>query len=495
MQAKKPLSLIMAFVMLFMTCFIGFGYAAVVDTLRVEGYSETRIPKGLFISQIIVKGTSDVEHHEVSYLPYSTTVEALIDKKNDTTSGGGGWWPSWGQTTTTYAGSVTYEITVFNNTEYEYAYRGLYYQKTEYYNSYVDTKNSDSKLGVVTNFPNGSLVKPGERLTFTVTYTVGKSMNDDTDWKTLLNYQFGINVDSIDKAADIVHAKFLDILNTTSTYEQLVDVLDDKFDGNQEWTSNYVGNVGNAVDNDMMTVETLFAGQLTMMVNGKAQKAWVIIKHENLDDNEQTGDDYTLRYNQYGDVTHKGCEMTLYMTVDQLSNANSWAPVYATVFTCDKDENGNVISDWYKVGDTYYGEANVVGYKGENGGTGSFVTDNWRSFSSSYQVTEDHSYNVGSQVSIKTLMQTVDQSTINAFQRLLVKAEAMIANQNYAGTGITVVEEAYAKAAAFYTLDANGKAIANQGVRRVWLIPIMNDLDYVLQVAQDAIDKIEQGSK
>ena len=85
MQAKKPLSLIMAFVMLFMTCFIGFGYAAVVDTLRVEGYSETRIPKGLFISQIIVKGMSDVEHHEVNYLPYSTTVEALIDKKNDTT--------------------------------------------------------------------------------------------------------------------------------------------------------------------------------------------------------------------------------------------------------------------------------------------------------------------------------------------------------------------------------------------------------------------------
>lgn len=77
-------------------------------------------------------------------------------------------------------------------------------------------------------------------------------------------FKYGINVDSIDKAYDIVHHKFLDILNVTSTYEQLVDVLDDKFDGEQEWTSNYVGNVGNAVDNDMMTVETLFAGQLTM---------------------------------------------------------------------------------------------------------------------------------------------------------------------------------------------------------------------------------------
>ena len=43
-------------------------------------------------------------------------------------------------------------------------------------------------------------------------------------------------------------------------------------------------------------------------------------------------------------------------------------------------------------------------------------------------------------------------------------------------------------------LNANGVAIANQGTRRVWLIPIMNELDYVLQVAQDAIDKIEQES-
>ena len=28
---------------------------------------------------------------------------------------------------------------------------------------------------------------------------------------------------------------------------------------------------------------------------------------------------------------------------------------------------------------------------------------------------------------------------------------------------------------------------------RVWLIPIMNELDHVLTVAQDAIDQIEQG--
>ena len=91
-------------------------------------------------------------------------------------------------------------------------------------------------------------------------------------------------------------------------------------------------------------------------------------------------------------------------------------------------------------------------------------------------------------------MKVVDQAAITEFQRLLVEAEAMIANQKYAGTGITVVEDAYAKAATFYTKDASGKAIANAGTRRVALVPIMNELDYVLSVAQDAIDKIEQGS-
>ena len=479
------LSLIAAF-LIFATLITSLGFAQVSDTLKIYGTAKIEMPYGLFITEIIPKGASNVDHESHRFIEYSTTVESLIDKKDDTKTSG------WRPQTTKYTGSYTYEIIVYNNTEYEYAYRGLYYQKNEYNNSYVDTANANNKIGVVTSFPNGSVVAPGEKLSFTVTYTVGKDMTATTDWTTLINFQFGINVNSIDAATDIVVQKFLNILNTTSTYNELIEVLDDKFDGNQEWTSNYIGNVGNAVDNDMMTVETLFAGQLTMMVNGKAQKAWVLIKHENLDNNEMTGDDYTLNYNQYGLVTHKGCEMTLYLTVDELKNANGWAPVYATVFTCDRDEAGNIVSEWYKVGDSYYGQANIVGYRGESGGTGSFVTDNWKSYASSYNVSEDYSYSIGADITIKTLMQTVDQTTINAFQRLLVDAEEMIANEKYAGTGIRVVEDAYRKAARFYTLNESGKAIANNDTRRVWLIPIMNELNHVLTVAQDAIDKIEQ---
>ena len=457
-----------------MCLFTCVGYASISDVLRINGTAKANIPSGLFITGIKTVSESNTDKNEVSYHEYTTTVNSIISRKSG-------------------AGTVVYEITVLNNTEHEYAYRGLYYITSYGQNSYVSTSTSNSKLGVVVSFPNGSIVAPKEKLVFRVTYTVGRSVSSSLNLDTLLNFQFGINVDSVDKAYDIVHSKFLDILNTLTTYEQLITVLDDKFDGTQTWTSNYIGNVGNAVDNDMMTVETLFAGQLTMMVNGQAQKAWVMIKHEDVDGNEMTGDDYTLNYTQYGNVTHKGCEMTLYMTIDPLDKPNGWAPVYTTVFTCDRDAAGNKISNWYKVGDSYYGQANIVGYRGESGQTGSFVTDNWKSYASTYQVTSKYSYSIGADLSIKSLMTVVDQSTIAEFQRLLTDAEAMIANQKYAGTGITVVEEAYAMAASFYTVDADGRAIAKQDTRRVWLIPLMQDLDHVLTVAQDAIDKVEQG--
>lgn len=471
---KKSYSIIMLVFMLVISCFICVGYAQLTKDATVKGKVEIKFPEGLFITKVETISSSYVSTNSVSFIEESTTVNSILKRQGNS------------------AGTVVYEITVFNNTKYEYAYRGLYYMSSYGNNSYVSTTNGNNNLGVIVSFPNGKLVGSKEELTFRVTYTIGRKISNNTTLDTLLNYQFGINVDSIDKATDIVYNKFLNVLNNESTYQTLVETLDDKFDGVQEWTSNYIGNVGNAVDNDMMTVETLFAGHLTMMVNGQEQKAWVIIKHENLDGNEMTGDDYTLRYNQYGEITHKGCEMTLYMTVDPLDKSNGWAPVYATVFTCDRDDKGNIISDWYQIGDTYYGEANIVGYNGESGQTGSFVTDNWRTFNSTYQVTENYSYSTEAGVSIKTLMQVVDSNATEEFQNLLVKCEEMIANQKYAGTGITVVEEGYFKASAYYSIDASGKAIANQNVRRVWLIPIMHELEHDLNVAQEEIDRIEQ---
>ena len=462
--------------------FMCFGYAELTDTLTIKGSAEIEIPSGLFITNIVEKSNSAsrLDVKSISYAPYSTTVDCSLSKNS-----------------TSKAGSVTYEITVLNNTTREYAYRDLYFQTTAngYNNNLVTRYNSTNTIGVVTNFPDGKVVAPGQYLTFEVTYTLGSSnwyIPANSTQKTLINYQFGINVESEAEAVNVVHEKFLDILNTTSTYNTLVDVLDNKFDGNQEWTSNYVGNVGNATSDDAMAVNTLFAGQLQLVINGQTKPATVLIKHENLDNNRNTGDDYVATNTSNGGVFRGyGCEMTLYLTTDDLDEAYGYAPVYVSVFTCDRDANGNIVSDWYLIGETYLGTANIVGYKGENGGTGSFVTDNWVSDAGRYEVTENYSYNVAKGTTIKTLVQTVDQNMINEFQDLLYRAKAMIEDVTYAGTGITVVEEAYERAAAFYTLDANGNPIAKANVTRAQLCPIVRQLENTLNVAQDKIDEIE----
>ena len=480
----KSFKILICLVLSFSFCFLTIGYAALSDSLKITGKAEISIPEGLFITNIQrVGNASNLDKEEVDFVQYSTTVDTTLNRTNSY------WRPS--------AGSVTYSITVFNNTKLEYAYRGLYYQpKLDNYNgnSVVSTSNGNNSLGVVCSLASAGAaarkVAAGGTLTFQVTYTLGKNLSD-VDYSSLINFQFGINLESEEEAREAVYNKFADILNTDSTYETLFDAIDNKFDGSNEWTSNYIGNVGSATSDDAVVVNTLFAGQLQMIINGVTKPASVIIKHEDLDGNKMTGDDYVAQNTNNGGVFRGyGCEMTMYFTVDSLNNANGNANVYVAVFTCDRDANGNIISDWYMIGDTYYGTANVVGYNGEAGGTGSFVTDNWTARGQTYKVTDDYSYNVSNGTTIKTLVQTVDNSAIREYQSLLTRAKAMIDDLTYAGTGIDIVEKAYANAMKHCTIDADGNPVANSGTTRAQLIILISDLDYALVEAQKAIDAL-----
>ena len=244
-----------------------------------------------------------------------------------------------------------------------------------------------------------------------------------------------------------------------------------------------------------MAVNTLFAGQLQLIINGQTTPATVIIKHENLDNSTLTGDDYVATNTSNGGVFRGyGCEMTLYLTTHSLSKRDStdgYAPVYVSVFTCDRDASGNKISEWYKIGDVYQGRANIVGYKGEADGEGSFVTDNWVATANTYRVTDSLSYSVTAGTTIKTLTQVVDSKVIAAYQDLLLRAKAIIDNTNYAGTGIIAVENAYDRAARFYTTDADGNPVAMTNVTRAQLCPIVAELEHSVVIAEDEIAKIE----
>ena len=120
----------------------------------------------------------------------------------------------------------------------------------------------------------------------------------------------------------------------------------------------------------------------------------------------------------------------------------------------------------------------------------SFVTDNWISIADTYTVTEDYTYSVGDDVTLKTLTQLYDYQAISAFQALLNESKAIIDDVTYAGIGITIVEDAYNEARDYFDIDSNGNPIAKSDTLRVWLCPVMKNLDIALQRAKEEIDRI-----
>ena len=182
--------------------------------------------------------------------------------------------------------------------------------------------------------------------------------------------------------------------------------------------------------------------------------------------------------------------MTLYLTTDPLTTANGRAPVYVTVFSCDRDSEGN-LTKWYQIGDTYIGTAPIVGYSGGAGGTGSFVTDNWTADAAVYAPISRYNYTVNNGLGIKAIIQAKDDAAVTELQRLLNESKEMIDDLRYAGTGITIVEDAYRNASRLYTVDASGNPIVKSGLTRAKIIPLMRSLDYALTEARKAIDNIQ----
>lgn len=422
--------------------------------------TNSNIPQGLFITAIDTDSTTATDSNEVSFIEYSTTINSTINRAR------------------TGSCKVVYNVTVYNNTNLTYTYRDFYYQTNlEGFNgnNSLSTTNNRSKIGVTVSLANetaaNKIVKPGETKTFTVTYTVGSGLSANTDWATRLNLRFGINVDGEKDALDVIEKKFLDILNTKTTYDQLIDVLDNKYDGRQEWTSNYIGNVVGSSSEDSVALNTLFAGQLQITVGKDQMDATVLVKHENLDGNRSTGDDYVaVNKNGTGSPFYGyGCEMTLYLTIDPLNRAGAYVPVYAVVFTCDRDANGNRVGDWYRIGSTYAGTANVVSYEGGNG-TGSFVTDNWIADAATYKLVDGYSYNIGGDVynlrayshsvskgvSIKNIVVANDANAVNTLKTLANDAKRIMDDTRYAGVGIDIVSEVYERYSYLYTSNANG---------------------------------------
>ena len=136
---KNWIKVLACVVLAFGFFFTSFGYAALTDRLSITGKAKIDIPSGVYIISHDGTSYSRLDVRDFSYYNYSTTVDTSLSKSERNREG-----------------TVTYTVTVLNNTEYEYAYRGLYYMSTYGNNSYVSTSNANNKLGVVVKFPDGN---------------------------------------------------------------------------------------------------------------------------------------------------------------------------------------------------------------------------------------------------------------------------------------------------------------------------------------------------
>jgi len=480
---KKCLIAGTSLILAFAFCFVCIGYAQLVDTLTITGKMEVTAPQALYITKVEVSGTvgNGIATQTCDY-EFPTTVNTSASFK----------------TTNRTSRTVTYAITVKNNTRYKYVYKG--------YEAAPGATITSDLTSITTKYENGqafqggqATVAPGETLTFYATYQYNNSRNlNGKSTSAEINYKFGIHVDSLgDLALERVLIRFGEILNTDSTYQDLITHIDDKY-VNQDWQANYIGNVwgaSGAHSADTQTVERLFGEQLSLTMDGVTKNITLLIKRDNFDNNERTGDAYVAT-NGGNRTENKGCEMVLYMTANNLdknidageySADRNQADVYIAVFTCQSDANGKPVGDWYQIGDVYKGYAPIVSYDGSANGTGSFVTDDWTSIRTTYKVTSQYSYTIddgngrypnqqGTQ-DIREILPQVDVNAVNEYNRLLniaqreidyINANADYFNEDVFTEPIAKLQETHSKASSM---------TVNNRTPRAHIIKILKELE------------------
>ena len=463
-------------VLSFMFIFSCFGFATLTDSMTVNGNAKANPPEAVFITDATVVSTSiSTQSHDVLF---PTNISSSIRGSRNQ--------------------SITYMVTVKNNTPYKYAYSGIDYVKNAGYNgndligSGITITTKDNQNDSYGTFNSSDTIESGATKTFYVTYTISRNSAANTDLDFLVNFKFGIHVDSAgDVAINTALEKFTSVLNDTTAgggYETLVDKIDDKYDGINDWKANYIGNVVDSSSADSQTVNDLFGGELTLNINGTETNVTVLIKREDVDGNPNTGDDYTVTHSNGGSTSATGCEMTLYMTTHHLQYGTP--TVYAAVFTCDKNSDGTYGS-WYVLGDVYEGTTNIVGYEGAQS-TGSFDTGTWRSVNKTYTVTDTYNYTVSRNNTIQTVIQAADTYGMarSTLEPLLRQAKRLLDGEygTFAGVAIDDLNAAYTEAARCYTIGADGVLTVNTDSTRAQLVPHIKKIVSALAPFEEIIN-------
>lgn len=331
-----------------MCLFTCVGYAKFTRELRVLGDASLEPPEKIYITD--VSGGAYVDPTTLGYADTIITSDVTMKQDNSGVYG------------------ATYSFTVFNNTDVPYYYGG------KIHGTYTDENGeivaySNPNIEMTVDIEIGDEISARSTRTVNVTVAFAKGADtSDPHLFSIIEYFFSTTKpeSSDDAAVSGVLGKFAEVLNDSESYTALIDAMDNTSGVGGILTggrlsNSYIGNVvGDKTGNDSKALNDLFGNNMELNIDGENTPVTIMIKRENVDGNNNTGD---------GD----GNEMTLYITADPLNSSGKYVPVYAVVYT----KNGN--GEWYQIGEVYKGTANVRQYGGLfDRGTGSFNTDNWR---------------------------------------------------------------------------------------------------------------------
>ena len=333
-------TLLVSLTFLLFSAFVGVGYAATTGSIATEG-TITYEQKPIFISSAEwVDG--NIANLEVPYY-VGDTMRSTIELKNNSNS------------------YVVAKVTVKNCTQDVYGYNrtyalsggGTYDNLNVTYSLYTDAACQNKMLRRTEVHPL-TTAEGAAGLTFYVKfqyYYIGVKLDENS-----FQDEEKVDEETVNGVVDKMH----DILNDGIDFDALLKAIQAP-----DWDTNrgddYIGTVIGSNSNDTEFLETLFAGNLNMIIDGEKVGVTVMIKYE--------------------DVTGDGvADFTIYATTATLDRSGRRVPVYAQVFTSSNGASGLV---WDKAGDTYKGYANVNAYDWPHIGSGSFNTDTWTTNASS----------------------------------------------------------------------------------------------------------------
>lgn len=370
----------------FSSLFICIGYAKLTDKFDISANIDGITPKpykGVYIVDARVTKSTNISSSSFDYIK-PTNLKNILHVSS-------------------VGATITYEITVHNNSDMTYWYLGpktfAEYESNNLINATngITIQTKDTSESNSTLFDTNDWIPPQTYRTFYATYHFGSKATNDIE--TMVNFDFGLHMAS-------VQDEFLAILNnrmSPTAYQYLIEVFNNKY---EETGSQIISNIGEEKE----YFDVMFGGDLSVNIDGEEKPVTIMIERKDVDGDLNSGDDYP------GNNSPSGCEYTLYITVDDLSSPGEKATVYAVSYT----SGSNTL--FYQIGELYEGTCTIQDYNSsDNKYEGSFDLDNWKATQKEYSVTDLITYKVGYQQgtsydkynTIEELMSATDQEFYN----------------------------------------------------------------------------------